>query len=219
MRQTGAQTTQLTKRERNAAETRKRLLDAGEAEFAAKGFPGARLREIADIAHVQPALIAHHFGDKEGLYQAVLDRAFSAIAESSWAILEKFREPRELVSAFIDYLVDLHAQSGPLLAILRHEAASGGTPVGLTVLRERNRPLFEAIFEQLERFQREGKVRTSIDARELILATMGMTIYPFQEAPLLDAVWPRPEGSGETDLSCRKRTVVELVLRGILPEA
>src|SRR4051794_30056411 len=61
------------RRERNAAATQKRLLDAAESEFAARGFAGARLREIADTAGVQPALIHHYFVDKQGLYRAVLD--------------------------------------------------------------------------------------------------------------------------------------------------
>lgn len=208
----------LSKRERNAQETRRRLLDAAEAEFATKGFPGARLRAIAETVGVQSTLIAHYFGDKEGLYQAVLDRALADVAEGSWAILERLREPRELVEAFVDYLVDLHARNGALLAILRHEAASGGTAVGLVVMRERNRPLFEAIHSQIERFQAEGKIRASIHARELILATMGMTIYPFQEAPLLDAVWPEASASDPGALARRKKTILELVLRGILPE-
>src|SRR4051812_45471354 len=62
------------RRERNAAATRQRILDSGEHEFAARGFAGARLREIAETAGVQPALIHHYFTDKQGLYRAVLDR-------------------------------------------------------------------------------------------------------------------------------------------------
>src|SRR5580692_7678827 len=45
---------------RNASVTKQRLLDAGEREFAARGFAGARLREIAETAGVQPALIHHY---------------------------------------------------------------------------------------------------------------------------------------------------------------
>lgn len=206
-----------SRRERNAAATKERLLDAAEAEFAAKGFPGARLKAIADAASVQPALIAHYFGDKEGLYKAVLDRALAVAADGSWSILERFHDPRELVEAFVDFLIDLHARSGPLLAILRHEAMAGGTAAGLAVLRERNRPLFEAIQREIERLQRRGKIRAGVDARELVLATMGMTVYPFQDAALLEVVWPGPSDAAADALARRKRTIVEIVLGGILP--
>jgi AcrR family transcriptional regulator len=51
--------------------TRAALLDAALEEFAAKGFAGARVRDIADRAGVSKDLIAYHFGGKEGLYLAV----------------------------------------------------------------------------------------------------------------------------------------------------
>jgi hypothetical protein len=42
------------RRERNAALTRERLLDAAEREFAQRGFAGARLRTSPTSAGVQP---------------------------------------------------------------------------------------------------------------------------------------------------------------------
>jgi AcrR family transcriptional regulator len=51
--------------------TRAALLDAALEEFAAKGFAGARVRDIAHRANVSKDLIAYHFGGKEGLYLAV----------------------------------------------------------------------------------------------------------------------------------------------------
>lgn len=51
--------------------TRAALLDAALEEFAAKGFTGARVRDIAQRAGVSKDLIAYHFGGKDGLYLAV----------------------------------------------------------------------------------------------------------------------------------------------------
>lgn len=53
--------------------TRAALLEAGLEEFAAKGFAGARVRDIAARAGVSKDLIAYHFGSKDGLYLAVQD--------------------------------------------------------------------------------------------------------------------------------------------------
>lgn len=62
--------------------TRAALLDAALEEFAAKGFSGARVRDIAQRAGVSKDLIAYHFGGKDGLYLAVqqawLDQGNSA---------------------------------------------------------------------------------------------------------------------------------------------
>jgi TetR/AcrR family transcriptional regulator len=50
------------------------LLQAGESAFARHGFEGASLRGIAGAAGVDPALAAHHFGSKEALWEAVIER-------------------------------------------------------------------------------------------------------------------------------------------------
>jgi TetR/AcrR family transcriptional regulator len=58
-------------RQIDADRTRAALLDAALEEFAAKGFAGARVRDIAQRAGVSKDLIAYHFGGKDGLYLAV----------------------------------------------------------------------------------------------------------------------------------------------------
>jgi TetR/AcrR family transcriptional regulator len=50
------------------------LLQAGQTAFARHGFKGASLRGIAAAAGVDPALAAHHFGSKEALWEAVIER-------------------------------------------------------------------------------------------------------------------------------------------------
>ncbi|WP_372452653.1 TetR/AcrR family transcriptional regulator [Pseudonocardia nigra] len=54
-------------------DTRAQLLAAARAEFAARGYDGATVRVIADRAGVDPAMVNHWFGGKEGLFTASLD--------------------------------------------------------------------------------------------------------------------------------------------------
>jgi TetR/AcrR family transcriptional regulator, regulator of cefoperazone and chloramphenicol sensitivity len=56
-----------------SAATRGRLLDAATAEFAERGYGGARIREIVARAGTNLAAINYHFGGKEALYAAVLE--------------------------------------------------------------------------------------------------------------------------------------------------
>jgi len=53
---------------------RDRILDAAEVLFAAKGFDGVTLREIASAARVDVALANYHFGKKDDLFVAVFGR-------------------------------------------------------------------------------------------------------------------------------------------------
>jgi len=57
--------------QRDAEATRKRLIAAGRAEFAAYGITGARVDRIADAAQSNKAQIYHYFTNKAGLFDAV----------------------------------------------------------------------------------------------------------------------------------------------------
>src|SRR5580692_3648685 len=70
---------------RNPERTRGRILSAALKEFAAKGFAGARVDVIARRADINKRMLYHYFGDKEGLFKAVLRRKLSerrALAET-----------------------------------------------------------------------------------------------------------------------------------------
>jgi len=61
-------------RQRDGERTRRALLDAALANFAAKGRAGARLSDIAARAGVNQQLISYYFGGKDGLYDAILEQ-------------------------------------------------------------------------------------------------------------------------------------------------
>jgi AcrR family transcriptional regulator len=58
-------------------DTRTRLLESAILHFAAKGFDGAGIREIAKSANANSALVAYHFCGKEGLYLEALKVIFT----------------------------------------------------------------------------------------------------------------------------------------------
>ncbi|GAA1951465.1 TetR/AcrR family transcriptional regulator [Kitasatospora viridis] len=58
-------------RQRDPERTKRLILEAGTAEFAARGYAATRISDIAGRAGVNSQLISYYFGGKEGLYQAV----------------------------------------------------------------------------------------------------------------------------------------------------
>jgi AcrR family transcriptional regulator len=57
---------------RDASRTRQLLLDAARHRFASDGYAATTVREIADDAGVNVALISRYFSSKEGLFEACL---------------------------------------------------------------------------------------------------------------------------------------------------
>src|SRR5262245_53299644 len=58
---------------RDAAETRKRLLEAATEEFATYGIAGARVDRVAAKAGANKSLIYTYFGNKEALFDSVFE--------------------------------------------------------------------------------------------------------------------------------------------------
>jgi AcrR family transcriptional regulator len=95
--------------------TRERILDAAEQLFAERGFYGVSVRDVTGMAGVDVALASYHFGNKQGLLEAVfLRRAEDLNAERSarldavLAAAKGRRTPRleDVIDAFTHPLLD-----------------------------------------------------------------------------------------------------------------
>ncbi|WP_248304871.1 TetR/AcrR family transcriptional regulator [Devosia sp. FKR38] len=75
-----------SKRSRDSARTKAEILEAGRAEFAERGFEGARVDAIAALAGANKRLLYHYFGNKEELYRAVLLDAYQEIRRGERAL-------------------------------------------------------------------------------------------------------------------------------------
>lgn len=97
-----------------AADTRERLLLAGEDLFAEQGFGRTSVRQIITRAGASNgAAVGYHFGSKEGLYALVIDRVLSPVIEAARDDLSEFSARPvppavgELCSAFVRPIVAL----------------------------------------------------------------------------------------------------------------
>src|SRR5208282_6258016 len=92
-------------------ESRAAILKAAVAEFAELGIAGARTDAIAREAHVNKALLYYYFTDKETLYGAVLDNAFSGMKSQVFRVLDSDLPPREKIMAYVGAYFDFIASN------------------------------------------------------------------------------------------------------------
>ena len=62
-----------TGRRPGAGGTREKILAAARSHFSEVGYEGGTVRGIAAAAAVDPALVLHYFGSKEGVFRAAMD--------------------------------------------------------------------------------------------------------------------------------------------------
>jgi AcrR family transcriptional regulator len=110
-------------------ERREQLLDIGRTVFAAKGFDGTSVEEIADKAGVSKPVVYEHFGGKEGLYAVVVDREVSRLLDRITVSLVG-NHPRELLEQAAGSLLRYIEEETDGFRILVRDspvASSGGT--------------------------------------------------------------------------------------------
>lgn len=116
-------------RRRDAAATRERLFAAAAAEFAARGFAGAKVDRIAHAARVNKAMLYYHFKSKAGVYAEILHDMFQGVAARLERTASSSASPEDRIRAMVDAIAR-EAEARPHFpAIWLREIAEGGTHV------------------------------------------------------------------------------------------
>jgi AcrR family transcriptional regulator len=135
----------------DVADTRAALLRAAVALFAERGYDRTSLRDVAAAADLDVALVAYHFGGKDGLFAAAMELAVNP-AELLEGVLEQGVDGlgERLVRTLLGVWDD-PARGGPFIAVVRSAAAN-----------ERAAELLRGFVER----EILGRIATSIGARD-----------------------------------------------------
>lgn len=79
------------------AERRRQLLEVARGVFAARGYEAASLEVIAEAAGVSRPIVYSHFGDKQGLFEAVVSGEMARVQAVVTEAIGGPGEPRELL--------------------------------------------------------------------------------------------------------------------------
>jgi AcrR family transcriptional regulator len=87
-------------------DAQERLLEAALELFTRKGYAATAVREIVLAAGVTKPVLYYHFGNKEGLYLAIMRQNFSLFEETVAAIVDHEGTAPECLVAFCQALFD-----------------------------------------------------------------------------------------------------------------
>ena len=105
----------------SSADTRQRLVEAAATLFANKGFEHVTVREICKASTANVAAVNYHFGDKAGLYRAVMMLAIEQMLETNELTQRagEGRTPEDQLREFIRVFVNRLSGEGPTAWIHR----------------------------------------------------------------------------------------------------
>lgn len=170
----------------DSADTRHELLVAARTEFALHGFHGTTVRHVADRADVTPAMIHYHFGDKRGLYRAMLEETFAPLL-ATLQELAASGAPGSLRDALAGYMHML-ARTPELPALLVRDVLSGDGPMREEFIRDFAARGAVAMQRLIARDAEAGLLRDDLDPRFALLSLLSMAAFPFIARPIATKV-------------------------------
>jgi TetR/AcrR family transcriptional regulator len=172
------------------AASRAAILRAAAEEFAEHGIAGARTEAIAREARVNKALLYYYFKDKETLYGAVLDNAFSGLKATVFRVLDSDLPPREKIMTYAGTYFDFIASNQVYPRLMQREmmrAREGHSPHIEKLVKNYLQPIFARVGELLRKGIAEGEFR-KIDPVHFIPSMVAMIIFYFSSAPLMQKI-------------------------------
>lgn len=177
---------------RDPDRTSQAILQAATREFAEKGIGGARVDAIAERAGVNKRMIYHYFGDKQGLYLAVLEEAYVSIRTAEAALRLETADPedgiRRLTAFTWHYFLD-HPEFLSLLATENlHKAENLGGSAKVLSLHS---PFIGQLRELLEKGAGQGRFRDGLDPVDVYISIASLAAFYLSNRYTLSTIFVR----------------------------
>jgi TetR/AcrR family transcriptional regulator len=195
-----------------ADDTRERLLRAAKLEFATQGLSGARVDVIARRANINKQLIYYHFGDKESLYQSVLERAYAGIREKELELDlagdDSVTAMRKLVGFTFDYCVE----NREFVRLLLNENVLKGKFIRRSkAIKESSSPLLKLLYDTVRRGVELGTLRKDVSSVQLYITIAGLCFFYVSNIYTLSALF-ECDLNRTSALHERRQHVIDVVL-------
>lgn len=193
-----------------AVETRSALMDSALRHFGSSGFLAASVHDIARDAGVNVSLVSYHFGGKEGLFKACLERAGSDQLNVAVRILSKEPETLDELKIRLEMFIDemfLYGLSNPdMFAILYRDLNSE-----FHLVEDIFKKTFLNVFDLLSKFFETAKTGKLIadwtDPNLSAMQLMGSVTHTLKSDSIREKIFKRSIKDPEVRTSTRNYIV------------
>ncbi|HEX2846632.1 MAG TPA: TetR family transcriptional regulator [Chitinophagaceae bacterium] len=150
------------------------IMEAAEKLFADKGFEGTSVRDIAEDAGVNQAMISYYFGSKEKLMEAMFTyRGTSSLLQLEEMVQDKTLTPIQKVDKLIDrYIEKLLTNQCFHRVVVREQMVNNNGFISdkLQEIKRLNQALIKELIAQ---GQRNGDFKKHVDIPLLMITLVG----------------------------------------------
>jgi AcrR family transcriptional regulator len=203
-------------RTHNADESRKNILEVATDEFARNGLSGSRIDEIAARTRTSKRMIYYHFGDKEGLYLAVLEAVYRKIRAVEATLDIEHLKPVDALRKLVEFTFDYQDANEDFIRLVMIENIHHGAYLAKsTSIQSLNLTVIDAIAGLYGRGIEDGTFRDGLDPVDIHWFISALCFFNVSNRATFSNIFKKDMTSA-TSVADRRAAVVEMVLRFVL---
>jgi len=165
-------------RQRDPDRTQNEILEVATREFAERGYSGGRVDEIAAQTRTTKRMIYYYFGGKEGLFIAVLQRAYARIRALEQQVDVNHLDPASAIRRVAELTFDHHESHPDFIRLVSientHRAVHLAKLEGVATL---NNPAVTVLEEILSRGYDTGVFRRQVEPLDLHMLISAFCVF------------------------------------------
>src|ERR1044072_2303602 len=165
------------------------ILETAERLFAMHGFHGASVRDIAQGADVNIAMISYYFGSKERLIESIfLKRIMDVKSGLDELVKNKDLDPLEKMNRLIDlFIARISKRPYFCRMMVRAQATEEGIPTEL--ITDVKKQMYEMVKKLITEGQKKGVFVTDLDPLMMVSTIVGTANHVVLSQNYLRKLW------------------------------
>ncbi len=157
---------------------RRNILQVARTVFARQGLSGARVDEISASTKTSKRMIYYYFGDKEGLYRAVLEDAYARMRDDEAALDLRAVHPMTALRQLAEFTFEHHRQDPDFVRLVMIENIHGAAHMDSSeILAGQNSSVILLLEDIYQRGCDAGLFRRGLTALELHWHISALSIF------------------------------------------
>jgi AcrR family transcriptional regulator len=189
-----------------------KIIEAAIPLFATKGVAAVSVKDVADAAGVNIALISYYFGGKDNLYSFVLENQLAVMGDAIDGIIcHEELSPIMKIRRFADTLVEIY-KTNPYIDRLFFTELMNPTKCFDSIIESATFRLHRFLRDCISEAISNGEFRSDIEPNFAAMSLIRMLNLAFMSRHFCKELLPNKEGIAERYVA----QAVEIYLRGVL---
>jgi len=150
-----------------------------------KSYKSITIREIAELADTKSAMISYYFGNKSGLFVAMLKNEIKDMPQ----LLVAVKNADNPIKCFIEQFLQLATKNSAIIRFIHDEVLNQRSPLNDEFLNTMPKAISVFLPLLVEQEIQQGNFRRDLNAKYAAFTLMGMIMSPFVIEPIREQVW------------------------------